>query len=46
MGGIDMRKVIIALILSAAFIVSGVSMTTFTSGQLTPSIWADGGGGD
>jgi hypothetical protein len=42
-----MRKLIIALMISAAFIVSGISATTFTSGQLTSSVWADGdGGGD
>jgi hypothetical protein len=29
-----MRKVIIALMISAALIVSGISATTFTSGQL------------
>jgi hypothetical protein len=37
------RKMIIALVISAAFIVSGIS-TTFTSGQLTSSVWADAGG--
>jgi hypothetical protein len=41
-----MRKMIIALMISAAFIVSGISATTFSSGQLTTSAWADGGGGD
>jgi hypothetical protein len=40
-----MRKLIIALIISAAFIVSGVSATTFSSGQLTSSVWAGNGGG-
>jgi hypothetical protein len=39
-----MHKVIIALIVSAAFIVSGISATTFSSGQLTNSVWAEGGG--
>jgi hypothetical protein len=39
-----MRKLIIALMISAAFIVSGVSVTTFTNGQLTSSVCADGGG--
>jgi hypothetical protein len=38
-----MRKLMIALMVSAAFIVSGVSITTFTSGQLTSSVWAEGG---
>jgi len=39
-----MRKLIIALMISAAFIVSGISATTFTSGQLISSACADGGG--
>jgi hypothetical protein len=39
----DMRKLIIALVISAAFIVSGVSATTFSSGQITPSAWAEAG---
>jgi hypothetical protein len=39
-----MRKLIIALTISAAFIVSGISATTFTSGQLNSSVWADGSG--
>jgi hypothetical protein len=39
----DMRKFIIALVVSAAVIVSGVSITTFTSGELTGSAWAEGG---
>jgi hypothetical protein len=38
-----MRKLIIALVISAAFIVSGISATTFTSGQLTSNASADGG---
>ena len=38
-----MRKLIVALMISAAFIVSGVSGTTFSSGQITPSAWAEGG---
>ena len=38
-----MRKLIIALVISAAFIVSGISATTFTSGQFTSSAYADGG---
>jgi hypothetical protein len=39
----DMRKLIIALVISAAFIVSGVSATAFSSGQITPSAWAEAG---
>jgi hypothetical protein len=39
-----MRKMIIALILSAAFIISGISATTFSAGQLTGSVWAEDGG--
>ena len=39
-----MRKMIIALLISAAFIVSGFSATTFSSGQLTNSVWAEGAG--
>ena len=39
----DMRKAIVALMISAAFIVSGISATTFPSGQITPSAWAEGG---
>jgi hypothetical protein len=38
-----MRKMIIALMISAAFIVSGISATTFTSGQLTRNVYASGG---
>jgi hypothetical protein len=41
-----MRKLIIALVISAAFILSGVSATTFTSGQFTSIASADGGGGE
>jgi hypothetical protein len=37
-----MRKVIIALMISAALIVSGISATTFTSGQLLSSASAEG----
>jgi hypothetical protein len=37
-----MRKVIIALVISAALIVSGISATTFTSGQLLSSASAEG----
>ena len=39
-----MRKAIIALMISAAFIVSGISATTFISGQLTSTVWAEGAG--
>ena len=39
-----MRKLIIALMISAAFIVSGISATTFSDGQLSRSVWAEGGG--
>ena len=39
----DMRKMIIALMISAAFILSGISATTLTNGQLTSSASADGG---
>jgi hypothetical protein len=38
-----MRKLIIALMISAAVIVSGISATTFTGGQLTRSASAAGG---
>ena len=41
-----MRKLIIALMISAVLIVSGISATSFSSGQLTHSVWAEGGGGD
>jgi hypothetical protein len=39
-----MRKLIIALMISAALIVSGISATTFTSGQWTSSASAEGDG--
>jgi hypothetical protein len=39
-----MRKLAIALMISAAFIVSGISVTTFTSGQFISSASADSGG--
>jgi hypothetical protein len=39
-----MRKLIIALMISAAFIVSGISTTTFSSSQFTNTASADGGG--
>jgi ABC-type transport system involved in multi-copper enzyme maturation permease subunit len=38
-----MRKIIAAILISAALIVSGLSTTTFSSGQLTSSAWAEGG---
>ena len=38
-----MRKLIIALMISAALIVSGISATTFSCGQLISSAWAEGG---
>jgi hypothetical protein len=38
-----MRQLIIALMISAALIVSGISATTFTSGQIASSTWASGG---
>ena len=38
-----MRKVIIALMISAALIFSGISATTFTSGQLTSNACAEAG---
>jgi hypothetical protein len=41
-----MRKLIIALMVSAAIIVSGISATTFTGGQFTSSASAEGGGAD
>jgi hypothetical protein len=41
-----MRKMIMALLISAAFVISGISATTFSTGQLTSSAWACGGGGD
>jgi hypothetical protein len=41
-----MRKMIMALLISAAFVVSGISATTFSTGQLTGNVWASGGGGD
>jgi hypothetical protein len=41
-----MRKLIIALMISAALIVSGISATTFSAGELTNNVWAEGDGGD
>jgi hypothetical protein len=40
-----MRKLITALMISAALIVSGISATTFSTGQLTSIACADGGDG-
>ncbi|HXH12863.1 MAG TPA: hypothetical protein VNP04_24220 [Alphaproteobacteria bacterium] len=39
-----MRKIIVALLISAAVVLSGVSVTTFATGQLTSGVWAEGGG--
>ena len=39
-----MRKLITALMISAAFIVSGISATTISTGQLISVASADGGG--
>jgi hypothetical protein len=39
-----MRKAIIALIISATFVISGISATTFSTGQLTNNVWAEDGG--
>jgi hypothetical protein len=38
-----MRKLMIALMISATLIVSGISVTTFTSGQFTSTASANGG---
>ena len=38
-----MRKLIIALMISAAFILSSVSAITFSSGQITTKAWAEDG---
>jgi hypothetical protein len=38
-----MRKVITALMISAALIISGISATTLSSRQLTSTAWAEGG---
>jgi len=43
--GGTMRKLIVAVIISIAFIMSGVSVATFSTGQLTSSVWAEGDGG-
>jgi hypothetical protein len=41
-----MRKILVALMISAAFIMSGISATTFSTGQIANSVWAEGGGGE
>ena len=38
-----MRKVIATLLIATAFILSGVSVTTFSTGQLASNVWAEGG---
>jgi hypothetical protein len=38
-----MRKIIVALIISAALVMSGISVTTLTGGQITGSAWAEDG---
>jgi hypothetical protein len=39
-----MRRIIAALVISAVFILSGVSVTTCATGQFIYSAWADGAG--
>ena len=39
-----MRKIIATLFIAAAFVLSGVSIPTFTTGHLTGSAWAEDGG--
>jgi hypothetical protein len=39
-----MHKIIVALLISAALILSGISPMTFSTGQLTSTVSADGGG--
>jgi hypothetical protein len=39
-----MRKAIVALLISVTFILSGISATTFSTGQLTDNAWAEDGG--
>lgn len=39
-----MRKIIATLLIAAAVVLSGVSVTTFATGQVTESAWAEGGG--
>jgi hypothetical protein len=38
-----MRKVIVAFIVSITFIISGISATTFSGGQLVSNVWAEDG---
>jgi len=38
-----MRKIIAIVIISAAFVMSGISATTFSAGQVTSHVWAEGG---
>jgi hypothetical protein len=38
-----MRKLIIALMISAALLVSGISAPTFSAAQLTSTAWTGGG---
>jgi hypothetical protein len=39
-----MHKIVITVMISAALIMSGISATTLSSGQLTSSVWAEDGG--
>jgi len=41
--GKDMRKVIITIVISAVFIISGISGATFSSGQVASNAWAEDG---
>jgi hypothetical protein len=38
-----MRKAIVVCIISVAFIISGISATTFSGGQLVSNVWAEDG---
>jgi uncharacterized protein YceK len=38
-----MRKILVAIVISAALILSGVSTVTFSTSQLTSSAWAEDG---
>jgi hypothetical protein len=38
-----MRKIVVAFIISAVLLLSGISTVTPTAGQLTSSAWAEGG---
>lgn len=40
-----MRKFIVAVIIAVVLIMSGISVTSFSTGQLTSVAWADDGGG-